>query len=100
MTDAFKSLKAGLEDAIAFAEGDATKAVIHHIELPIPDVSVIRKKTGLTQKQFAKWINVKVGTVQQWEQKRRSPEGPTTVLLTIIDQNPNIVQETFKKIAS
>jgi putative transcriptional regulator len=100
MINAFESIKAGLEDAIAFAEGDATKGKVRIIELPKPDVSLIRKKTGLTQKEFAKWINVKVGTVQQWEQKRRSPKGPTTVLLTIIDQNPNIVQETFKKIAS
>ena len=100
MTTAFKSIKAGLEDAIAYANGDETKASIRIVDLPAPDVSAIRKKTGLTQKQFAKWINVKIGTVQQWEQSRRSPKGPTKVLLTVIDQNPNIVQETLKKLAS
>lgn len=100
MTNVFESLKAGLEDAIAFAEGDETKAVLHHIELPAPDVSAIRKKTGLTQKQFAASINVKIATLQQWEQKRRSPKGPTKVLLTVIDKNPNIVQDTLKAIAS
>lgn len=100
MTNPFESLKAGLEDAIAFAEGDDTKAVIHHINLPAPNVSAIRKKTGLTQKQFAASINVKIGTLQQWEQERRVPKGPTKVLLTVIDKNPNIVQETLKSLAS
>lgn len=100
MTKAFESIKAGLEDAIAYANGDETRATIRTIELPAPNVSAIRRKTGLTQKEFAQWINVKLGTLQQWEQSRRSPNGPTKVLLTIIDQNPNVVQDTLKKIAS
>ena len=100
MTSAFESIKSGLEDAIAFANGDETKAKLHHVDLPLPDVSLIRKKTGLTQKQFATYINVKLGTLQQWEQLRRSPNGPAKVLLTIIDKYPNIVQKALKNIAS
>lgn len=94
MSDAFKSIEQGLKEAIAHTRGDETLA-IHEIEIPDADVQAIRARTGLSQAEFAKSIGVKKSTLLNWEQNRRSPEGPARVLLALIDKDPSIVQRTL-----
>jgi putative transcriptional regulator len=94
MSDMFKSIEAGLKEALAHANGEIT-ATVHEIELPDPDVQAIRARTGLSQTEFARSIGVKKGTLLNWEQRRRSPEGPARVLLALIDKDPGIVQRTL-----
>ncbi len=86
MTKAFKNIMAGLEDALAFAEGDNSRAKAHKIE--VVDVKAVRKKTGLSQPKFAAVFKIPVGTLRGWEQGRRQPEGPAVALLRIIDKEP------------
>ena len=59
------------------------------------DVRAIRAKTGLSQERFAARIGVPVGTLRGWEQGRRRPEGPARVLLSMLDRNPRVVEETL-----
>jgi putative transcriptional regulator len=59
------------------------------------DVAAIRNKTGLSQAAFARRIGVPVGTIRNWEQGRRSPQGPARILLALLDRNPRIVEETL-----
>ena len=94
MSDAFKSIEQGLKEAIAHARGDKI-STIHEIEIPEADVQAIRARTGLSQVEFAKSIGVKKSTLLNWEQHRRSPEGPARVLLALIDKDPSIVQRTL-----
>lgn len=94
MSDAFKSIEQGLKEAIAHARGDKM-GTIHEIEIPEADVQAIRARTGLSQVEFAKSIGVKKSTLLNWEQHRRSPEGPARVLLALIDKDPSIVQRTL-----
>jgi putative transcriptional regulator len=94
MSDAFTSIEAGLKEALAHARGEIEGSV-HEIELPEPDVQAIRARTGLSQTEFARSIGVKKGTLLNWEQRRRSPEGPARVLLALIDKDPRIVQRTL-----
>jgi putative transcriptional regulator len=94
MSDAFKSIEKGLKEAIAHARGEAL-VPIHEIEIPEADVQAIRARTGLSQAEFAKSIGVKKSTLLNWEQRRRSPEGPARVLLALIDKDPGIVQRTL-----
>lgn len=94
MNDAFKSIETGLQEALAHARGE-TVGTVHDIELPEPDVQAIRARTGLSQSDFARSIGVKKGTLLNWEQRRRSPEGPARVLLALIDKDPLIVQRTL-----
>jgi len=66
------------------------------------DVFAIRQKLRrrwhyYTQQEFARAIGVSVGTVRQWEQRRRRPSGPARVLLALIDRAPTLVQETLKR---
>jgi putative transcriptional regulator len=60
------------------------------------DVSAVRRRTGLSQTAFSRQIGVSPGTLRNWEQDRRSPEGPARVLLAMLSRNPRIVEETRK----
>jgi putative transcriptional regulator len=56
---------------------------------PLPlDVAGIRKRTGLNQAQFAIVFAIPIGTLRNWEQYRRQPEGPARTLLRIIGHDP------------
>ena len=92
MTDVFKSIEQGLKEAIAHANASRETVKIHEIRIPDTNVQAIRARTGLSQSEFAKSIGVKKSTLLNWEQQRRSPDGPARVLLALIDKDPTIVQ--------
>ena len=52
-----------------------------------------RKKTGLSQAEFAKLLNVSVRTLQEWEQGRRQPSGAAKTLIAIAERHPDILKE-------
>ena len=93
---AFNAIKAGLEDAIAFAKGDASRGKAHRIELPPLDVRSLRERVDMSQERFARAFMVSVATVRNWEQGRRVPEGPARVLLHIIDREPAAVLRALR----
>jgi len=97
MGKAFESITAGLKEAIAYAEGKETGAVVHRIELAAVDVAAIRARTGLSQAAFARSIGVAKGTLLNWEQGRRRPTGPAQVLLAIIARRPALVREVLER---
>ena len=92
MSNAFDKIIAGLEDARAYLDGDRDGFAVHEVEVPEPDVVAIRGKTGLSQPAFAKSIGVPLGTLKNWEQGRRRPQGPARVLLALLEKRPWIVQ--------
>jgi putative transcriptional regulator len=55
------------------------------------DVRAIRLKLAKSQAEFALMIGVSVGTLQNWEQGRRRPEGPARALLRVAARNPQAV---------
>ena len=93
MSEAFDKVMAGLKDARAYLNGERDGFVVHEVKVPEPNVAAIRSKTGLSQPAFAKSIGVPLGTLKNWEQGRRRPEGPARVLLALIEKRPFIVQE-------
>ena len=80
----FNGIMAGLQDAIAFVQGDTTRGRV----AAGPDVKAIRAKTRLSQTKFAERLRVPVGTVRDWEQHRRSPDAPARTLLGMVDADP------------
>ena len=93
MSEIYASLMEGLNEAIAFAGGKDTGAVVHKIAVPMVDVAQIRKVTGLSQSAFANSIGVAKGTLLNWEHGRRHPTGPAQVLLAMIAKRPSLVCE-------
>ena len=89
MSEAFMSIEQGLKEALAHSLGERMGKV-HEIDIPEPDVQAIRARTGLSQSEFARSIGVKKGTLLNWEQRRRSPEGPARVLLALIARDPEM----------
>jgi putative transcriptional regulator len=59
------------------------------------DVVALRRFVGLTQEQFALALGISVHTLRNWEQGRRSPEGPALALLRIAARHPRIVRENL-----
>ncbi len=76
MTKAIDKIMAGLDDARAYLNGDRVGFAVHEVEVPHPDVVAIRNETGLSQPAFARSIGIALGTLKNWEQDRRRPEGP------------------------
>ena len=95
MSKDFDILSAALDEAILDAKSGNkilnSETVSIEIE-PLVEYSAdtikdIRKRTGLTQALFAKWIGVSTRTVEAWESGRNKPSGPSSRLLSLLQQN-------------
>ena len=45
-----------------------------------------------TQEEFAAMLNISIGTLRNWEQGRRKPDGAALSLLKIVSANPEYVE--------
>ena len=96
MSTAGKSIFAGLEEALAYAQGDTTRGQSHTVRVPeTVDVKAIRKRLGLTQVAFAQRYGFELSSIRNWEQGRRQPEGPARLLLLVIDKEPEAVHRAL-----
>lgn len=57
------------------------------------DVQKIRKRLKLSQSQFARLMGISVGTLKNWEQGRRKPDGPARVLLGVAASHPEVLPD-------
>jgi putative transcriptional regulator len=89
MSTAFESIKQGLTEAIEFAQGKPTQAVVHTFS-PL-DVKAVRAQVGMSQTEFASAFGISVGTLRHWERGDRTPRGPALVLLNIVAKEPKVV---------
>ena len=98
MSEVADSIRRGLEDALAYARGDKTRGRATVVNVPKRvDVKAIRARLGLSQASFAARFGFRVGTIRDWEQNRRQPEGPARVLLTVIDREPEAVERALSR---
>src|SRR3981081_376989 len=92
-----RRLVAGLSDALAHARGE--------IELPsytvtVPDrvdVANLPRRRGLSQSGFARAFGLDVTAIHAWEQGRRRPDRPASILLAIIANEPTAVRRALAK---
>lgn len=89
MSNAFRSIKQGLEEAIEFSKGKPGKAVVREFS-PV-DVKNIRAKIGMSQSEFASAFGISVSTLRHWERGDRVPQGPALVLLNVVAKEPKAV---------
>ncbi|MGB8841922.1 MAG: hypothetical protein WCC64_12740 [Aliidongia sp.] len=55
---AFDKIREGLEDALAYAQGDTSWATTHNVEVSVPDVKTMRQRLGMSQDVFARAIKI------------------------------------------
>ncbi len=94
MTKAADRILQGLREAAAHARGKKVPGLKIHVPHKV-DVHAIRRRTGLSQEVFSRRIGVSPGTLRNWEQGRRVPDGPARVLLAMLARNPRIVEDTL-----
>jgi putative transcriptional regulator len=96
MSKVANSIRRGLEEALAYARGEADKSTYRvHVPKRI-DVRAIRMKLGMTQDEFATRFGFSVNTLRHWEQGKRQPEGATRAYLIVIDRAPKAVQKALR----
>lgn len=81
----------GIKEIKRFKKGNLRLAK-HSLKEPSP-AKTIRKKLNLSQSDFASLMGVSPRTVQDWEQGRRTPQGPAKSLLRIAEQHPEVFLE-------
>jgi putative transcriptional regulator len=59
------------------------------------DIKAIRQRLGKSQTEFALLIGVSAATLRNWEQGRRSPEGPARALLKVAAAHPRAVAQAL-----
>lgn len=62
---------------------------------PVKDIAALRRFAGLTQQEFAAVLSISVHTLRNWEQGRRSPEGPALALLRVAARHPRVLRENL-----
>jgi putative transcriptional regulator len=88
----FQELMESVRQGAAILRGDAEPS--RKFEFAEPDVKRIRESFDLSQPKFAAMLGISVGTLRNWEQGRRRPEGPARVLLRVAARYPEAVLDT------
>jgi len=63
------------------------------------NVKRLREQLGLTQEEFAATYRIPIGTLRDWEQRRKNPDAPARAYLTVIARNPEAVAQLLKPAA-
>jgi putative transcriptional regulator len=92
--DLFDELLESVREGGAILRGEKRAAREFHFDEP--DVRSLRKRYGLSQPKFAALLGISVGTLRNWEQGRRQPEGSAKVLLRIVAKHPDAVLDVAR----
>ena len=66
-------------------------------QIPDTDLKALRKKLGLTQREFAEKYYMEIETLKSWEQGKRSPTDAVKLLLFLIEKMPLDIEKTLEK---
>jgi putative transcriptional regulator len=91
----FQELLESVKQGAEITKG--TMAPSRTFQLPETEVRLLRKRFGLSQDKFATLVGISVGTLRNWEQGRRKPEGPARVLLNLASEHPEWLLDLVKK---
>ena len=92
-------LRASWDEALRYARGEKTKAIMHKVTPSETDAREARHKLGLSQSEFAALIGTGVGTVRKWELGTRRPSGAARTLIEVIKAEPKAVRRALAKSA-
>ena len=90
----FNDLLASVREAGAIRRGEAKPS--RSFTVDVPDAKKVREELHLSQGKFAALLGISVGTLRNWEQGRRTPEGPARVLLQVAAKHPEAVRDVVR----
>jgi putative transcriptional regulator len=64
----------------------------------VVNVKKLRERLGLTQQAFAEAYGIPVGTLRDWEQRRKNPDAPARAYLEVIEADPERIA-TLRRVA-
>ena len=92
--DLFEELLASVRQGGEIMRGERKGSRVFSLEEP--DARRIRENYRLSQERFARLIGISVATLRNWEQGRRTPEGPAKVLLKVAAKYPEAVLDVVR----
>jgi len=63
----------------------------------VPQVWLIRRRLKLSQEEFAAQFHIPVGTLRDWEQRRKEPDAAAKANLRVIALEPAVVRKALAK---
>ena len=90
----FAELETSIKEMGAILRGEQQPSRVFVIESP--DVKAIRAGYQLSQIEFATSLGISVRTLRNWEQDRRTPQGPARVLLQVAAKHPEAVWDAIR----
>ncbi|WP_296405730.1 NadS family protein [Psychrobacter sp.] len=92
MTNEFyDDLSQSLSQALDIAKGEVEPS--RQFSHDVPDIKMVRAKTGLSQLQFSEKLNISPRTLQNWEQGTRNPTGAAVTLMRLLDKKPELIMD-------
>lgn len=91
----FQELLESVKQGAAIMNGSMQPS--RSFEFPETEVRALREQFGLSQDKFAHLLGISVGTLRNWEQGRRKPEGPARVLLRVVSRHPEALLDIGKE---
>jgi len=92
--DSFDELVKSIKQAGRIHRGEAKPS--RRFVFDPANVKRIRARLKMSQPQFAMMIGVSVATLRNWEQGRRTPDGPALALLRVAAVNPKAVARALE----
>lgn len=86
--DLFDQLLESVREVQETQAGRRKPATVVRLDDLVPDIIALRRRFRLSQAKFAALLGISVDTLQNWEQGRRSPQGPAKVLLRVAAAHP------------
>jgi len=91
----FERLKQGLEEGVAYAQGELTLRTVEMPEKPpeidAKTIAALRDRAAMSQTVFARMLNVSPKTLQSWEQGTRKPSDASQRLIQIFSEHPAVI---------
>lgn len=91
----FEELLESVKQGAAIVKGKIKPS--RSVSFPDSEVKKIREQYGLSQSKFASLMGISVATLQNWEQGRRKPEGPSRVLLRVAAEHPEAILDITRR---
>jgi putative transcriptional regulator len=92
----FKELVASVQEGGAILRGE--RVASRQFIVGGPDVKRIRANYKLSQGEFATLLGISVATLRNWEQGRRTPEGPARILLQVAAKHPDALWDVVRPV--